>query len=228
MKYKNHHLALTLGVALLAASTTSMADTKVETAEQKFSYAIGFQIGQSVKQQGVNVDIDVLQQAISDVLKDAKLKMSMDEMKAAVESFQKQEMAKRTAKGEGAKKAGEDFLAANKKNKGVITLESGLQYQVLTEGKGAKPTAANSVVAHYEGKLIDGTVFDSSYKRGAPATFGVTGVIKGWQEILPMMPKGAKWKVFIPSELAYGTRGAGASIGPNETLIFDIELIDIK
>ena len=120
------------------------------------------------------------------------------------------------------------FLAENKSKDGITTLPSGVQYKVVMEGKGKKPTAKDSVVAHYRGALIDGTEFDSSYSRGEPATFPVTGVIPGWQEILPMMPVGSKWQVFIPSELAYGTRGAGANIGPNETLVFDIELLEIK
>ena len=137
-------------------------------------------------------------------------------------------MAERGAQGEKAKQAGEKFLAENKTKPGVKTLDDGIQYKIIKEGTGKKPTAESSVVAHYRGTLIDGTEFDSSYKRGEPATFPLNGVIKGWQEVLPMMADGSEWQVYIPSELAYGSRGAGANIGPNETLIFDIELIDVK
>ena len=158
----------------------------------------------------------------------SKLKLSMQEMQAAVETFQKQQMAERAAKGEKAKKAGEKFLAENKKKKGVVTTASGLQYQIIKEGTGAKPTTSDTVVANYSGSLIDGTVFDSSYKRGQPATFSLGKVIPGWQEVLPLMSVGSKYKVFIPSELGYGARGAGGTIGPNETLVFEIELLDIK
>ena len=156
------------------------------------------------------------------------MQVSMEEMQAAVMEMQKSQQAARQAKGEKAKKAGEDFLAANKKKKGVQTLKNGIQYKVIKKGKGAKPKASDSVVAHYKGTLIDGTEFDSSYKRGQPATFGVGQVIQGWQEVLPLMAAGSKWQVFIPSDLAYGPRGAGPNIGPNETLVFDIELLEVK
>ena len=130
-------------------------------------------------------------------------------------------------RGAAAKSAGEEFLAANKQQAGVITLESGLQYKVISEGNGAIPKIGDTVRCHYEGRLINGTVFDSSYKRNEPAEFPVNGVIAGWVEALQLMPVGSKWQLFIPSELAYGAHGAGQAIGPNETLIFDIELIDI-
>jgi FKBP-type peptidyl-prolyl cis-trans isomerase FklB len=205
------------------------ADTAISTTEQKFSYAIGFQIAQNLKQQGMsNIDAAALSQAITDVLSSAKLKLSMEEMQKVVRAQQETIVAARNAKGEEAKVAGEKFLAENKKKKDIKVLASGIQYKVIKEGKGKKPTADNSVVAHYHGSLINGKVFDSSYNRGTPATFPLNGVIKGWQEVLPMMSIGSKWKVFIPSELAYGTRGAGGDIGPNETLIFDIELLEIK
>jgi FKBP-type peptidyl-prolyl cis-trans isomerase FklB len=126
------------------------------------------------------------------------------------------------------KAEGEAFLAANKSKEGIVTLPSGLQYKILTEGKGPKPTAADTVVCNYRGTLINGTEFDSSYKRGEPATFPVGGVIKGWTEALQLMPVGSKWQLFIPSGMAYGERGAGADIGPNATLIFEVELISIQ
>lgn len=222
-------LTTALCAGALFMTTAASAADELKSDDQKFSYTIGFQIGQNLKNQGLgDVDVSILSQAISDVLKDQKIKLSMDEMQQVLKEKQEKMMAARDAKGEKAKTAGEKFLAENKSKDGVVTLENGIQYKVITQGKGKKPTASDSVVAHYRGTLIDGTEFDSSYKRGEPATFPLNGVIKGWQEVLPLMPVGSKWQVYIPSELAYGSRGAGGSIGPNETLIFDIELIDIK
>jgi len=215
-------------LGVVSATPVLAADIQLKSDAEKFSYTIGFQIGQSLKRDGLSVDPKIVSQAIADVLGGKDPILSMDEMQKTVQSYQQKMMAEREAKGEGAKKAGEAFLADNKSKEGVKTLPSGVQYKVVMEGKGKKPTAKDSVVAHYRGTLIDGTEFDSSYTRGEPATFPVTGVIPGWQEILPMMPVGSKWQVFIPSELAYGTRGAGNNIGPNETLVFDIELLEIK
>ena len=218
---------LTLFASLaLISSNAGAADLK--TTKEKYSYAIGFQIGNGLKRDNADVDVEAIKQGIMDVLSGAKTKISMEEMQAAVMETQQAQQAARQAGGDKAKKAGEKFLAENKKKKGVKTLKSGIQYKVIKEGKGAKPTAADSVVAHYKGTLVDGTEFDSSYKRGEPATFGVGQVIKGWQEVLPLMAAGSKWQVFIPSDLAYGEGGAGGSIGPNETLIFDIELLEVK
>jgi len=152
----------------------------------------------------------------------------MEDMQAAVLELQKQQQAERQVRGEKAKKEGDAYLAKNKKQKGVVELPSGVQYKVIIEGKGEKPKPTDTIVAHYKGTLIDGTEFDSSYKRGQPATFAVNQVIPGWQEILPMMPTGSKWQVVIPADKAYGARGAGANIGPNETLIFEVELLEIK
>lgn len=213
----------------MAATVSAFADTTPSTDEQKFSYAIGFQMGQNLKQNGVsNIDVGALSQAINDVLTGGKLKLSPQDMQAAMTKFQEKLMAERNVAGEKAKKEGEAFLAKNKTKKGVITTESGLQYEILKEGKGNKPKANDSVEVHYHGTLINGKVFDSSVERGVPVSFPVTGVIKGWQEVLQLMPVGSKWKAYIPSELAYGTRGAGADIGPNETLVFEIELLNIK
>jgi FKBP-type peptidyl-prolyl cis-trans isomerase FklB len=226
---KSLHALFTLiftATLLIASFSAVAADYKND--KEKYSYAIGFQIGNNLKREDADVDIDAIAQGIKDVLSGADLKVKMEDMQAVVMKVQKQQQAKRQAKGEEAKKAGAEFLAKNKKKKGVKVLENGIQYKILKEGKGAKPKPTDTIVAHYKGTLIDGTEFDSSYKRGKPATFAVNQVIKGWQEILPMMKKGAKWKVFIPSSLAYGARGAGANIGPNETLIFEIELLDIK
>lgn len=204
------------------------AETAITTDKQKFSYAVGVQIGTNLKRDGFEVDVDVIRQAISDVMSGEKLKVSMEDMQQAVVAYQKAQAEVRQAKGEKAKVAGKEFLEKNKKAKGVQELESGIQYQVITEGKGQKPQATDTIVAHYRGTLIDGKEFDSSYSRGQPATFPINQVIKGWQEILPKMNVGSKWKVFIPSDLAYGERGAGANIGPNETLVFEIELLEIK
>ena len=146
--------------------------------------------------------------------------------------FQKQQKAKmeetNKVDAEKNKKAGEEFLAANKVKEGIVTTESGLQYRVINEGSGPKPTETDNVTVHYKGTLIDGEEFDSSYKRNQPATFPVNGVIKGWTEALQLMSKGSKWELFIPSEIAYGPNGAGGAIGPNEVLIFEVELIDIN
>jgi FKBP-type peptidyl-prolyl cis-trans isomerase len=159
--------------------------------------------------------------------------LTEDEARAALMQLQKEmqekQQAKAAAEGDANKKEGEAFLAANKGKEGVVTLPSGLQYKILTPGTGPKPTATDSVVCNYKGTLINGTEFDSSYKRGEPATFPVTGVIKGWTEALQLMPVGSKWQLFIPSDLAYGARGTpGGPIGPNATLIFEVELMSIK
>lgn len=218
-----------MAYASVLLATPALSADEIKTDEQKFSYAIGFQIGSSLKQQGLlNLDIKIVSQAIDDVLQNRDLKLSMEEMQAAFQARQKEMMAERQAEGEKAKAAGEKFLAENKKKAGVKTLDNGIQYKVLAQGKGKKPTLASSVVAHYRGTLINGKEFDSSYKRGEPATFPLNGVIKGWQEVLPMMAEGSKWQVWIPSDLAYGSNGAGGDIGPNETLIFEIELIEVK
>ncbi|MEO5572991.1 MAG: FKBP-type peptidyl-prolyl cis-trans isomerase [Gammaproteobacteria bacterium] len=207
----------------------------LSTQKQKLSYFIGFQVGQSFKQQGLDVDVDIVSAGIKDVLTNAKPKMTMEEMKATVEILQKDAATKTAAlaetnKAAGAtnKKEGVAFLEANKKKEGVVTLPSGLQYKVITQGKGKKPKATDTVVVNYRGTLINGKEFDSSYKRGEPATFPVNGVIKGWQEILPLMQEGSKYQVVIPSDLAYGPQGTGGDIGPDATLLFDVELMSIK
>lgn len=212
---------------LLSVFCAPLFAADIKTNEQKYSYAIGFQIGNNLKNENVKVDVDLIAQAIKDVMGGKDLKVSMEEMQAAVLEIQKQQQEERLAQGKKSKEAGEKFLAENKKKKGIKTLENGIQYKVLTKGKGDKPKPTDTVEVHYKGTLIDGKEFDSSYSRGQPATFGVNQVIKGWQEVLPMMKTGAKWQVYIPADLAYGARGAGANIGPNETLIFDIELLKI-
>lgn len=219
--------------SILLACAISMnaqaADNKYKTEKARLSYAIGVQIGGSLKSQGFNdIDASALGQAVSDVLNGAKLKVSNKEMQEAIEAFQKKKMAERDAEAKANKEAGDKYRAKNKKKKGVKVTKDGIQYEVLKEGNGKQPTAKDTVTVHYTGKLINGKVFDSSVERGHPATFPLDGVIKGWTEILPMMKVGSKWRVVIPPELAYGERGAGHVIGPNATLIFEIELLGIK
>lgn len=203
-----------------AADPSGLASDK-----QKFSYAIGHQIAQNIKSRGFEVDAKALIQAINDELSGQPPKLSSAEMQAAFVSYQQKRMEALATKN---KEAGNAFLTANKKKDGVTVLPSGLQYKVIEVGKGQKPKAADTVVVHYRGTLINGEEFDSSYTRGEPATFQLAGIIQGWQEALQLMTTGSKWEVYMPPELAYGTRGAGDAIGPNETLIFQIELIDIK
>jgi FKBP-type peptidyl-prolyl cis-trans isomerase FklB len=178
--------------------------------------------------QELNINQAFLLQGIKDAINSSTTAMSEKEMETTLAAFQKEMMAKMQAIAEKNKKEGETFLAANKKKDGVITLPSGLQYKILKTGSGPKPTASQTVSCNYRGTLIDGKEFDSSYKRGEPAEFPVGQVIKGWVEALQLMPVGSKWQLFIPSDLAYGPNGQGQIIGPNATLIFDIELLSIK
>jgi FKBP-type peptidyl-prolyl cis-trans isomerase FklB len=200
----------------------------LKTDKQKFSYTAGYQIGQNLKRQNLDLDSKTFSQGVQDAITNAKPRLKPEEMQAAVQAQQKKDMDKQAAVAKKNLDAGQAFLEANKKKDGVVTLPSGLQYKVVTEGKGKQPKSTDTVVAHYRGTLINGTEFDSSYQRNEPATFPVGGVIKGWQEALPLMKEGSKWQVYIPSDLAYGPRGAGAGIGPNEVLIFDIELLSVK
>jgi FKBP-type peptidyl-prolyl cis-trans isomerase len=205
------------------------ADSKFSSEKERLSYAIGVQLGGSLKQQGfTDIDATALGQAIADVLNGKELQVSMQDMQAAIQSFQQKKQAERVAQGKAAKDAGDKFRAENKKKKGVKETKSGIQYEVIKDAKGKKPKATDTVTVHYHGTMIDGKVFDSSVNRGQPATFPLNGVIKGWTEIVPMMPVGSKWRVVIPPELAYGEQGAGNTIGPNETLVFEIELISVK
>lgn len=221
-----------LAIILLCAGFSigaAASDKRPATEKEKFSYALGVNIGNSLKQQGLtDVDQETLTQAIKDVLSGNELRVSQPDMQTAIEAYSQKQQAERDEAAKKSKAAGEKYRADNKKNKGVKELPSGIQYEVLKEGKGKKPAATDTVTVHYHGMLISGKVFDSSVSRGQPATFPINNVIKGWQEVVPMMPVGSKWRVVIPSELAYGERGAGKSIGPNETLIFEIELLSIK
>jgi len=210
-------------------STSKMS--KPSTDAQKASYAIGADLAKNLGSQNIEFDIDFLVAAMKDVKAGNKLALSDDEMKAAFESLQKQVQSKSESKNkviaDKNEAEGKAFLTENAKKEGVKTLPSGLQYLVMKEGNGPKPSDTSKVTTHYHGTLLDGTVFDSSVDRGQPATFPVNGVIKGWQEALPLMPTGSKWKLFVPANLAYGNRGAGEKIGPGATLIFEVELLKI-
>jgi FKBP-type peptidyl-prolyl cis-trans isomerase FklB len=214
----------------------SAAPAPLTTQKQKFSYALGMSFGSGnapmLKKLMIEFDPALVAQGVKDSMAGTKTRLTEDEAKAILNEVQaqvkKQQQEKEQADAAKNKAAGTAFLAANKSKVGVVTLPSGLQYKILTAGTGAKPTATDSVVCNYRGALIDGTEFDSSYKRGKPATFGVTQVIKGWTEALQLMPVGSKWQLFIPADLAYGERGEPrGGIGPNATLIFDVELMSI-
>jgi len=189
-------------------------------------------LGSNLKNQSLEVDWSLVIQGLKDSTSGAKTRLTEEEEKAVLTEVQNEVRKQQAEKAQQAsttnKTEGEAFLAANKTKEGVVTLPSGLQYKILTAGTGPKPAASDSVVCNYRGTLIDGKEFDSSYKRGQPATFPVSGVIKGWTEALQLMPVGSKWQLFVPSNLAYGERGAGAEIGPNATLIFEVELISIQ
>lgn len=189
-------------------------------------------MGANLKKQDVPVDPAILARGLKDALAGGKTLLTEEEGQAALTEMQndlrKKQQEKMQEAGAANKKEGDAFLVANKGKDGVVALPSGLQYKILKEGTGAKPAAADSVVCNYRGTLIDGKEFDSSYKRGQPATFPVSGVIKGWTEALQLMPVGSKWQLFVPADLAYGDRGAGPDIGPDSTLIFEVELLSIQ
>ena len=218
-----------------ASSTAkpTAAGVALTTPKQKASYALGMNVGTGMRKQGLNDKVDpaLVARGLRDALSGSKTAMTEDEMKVQVQAlaneYRSAQEAKAKEAGSSNRKEGEAFLAANKSKEGVQTLPDGLQYKVVTEGKGPKPTANDTVTVNYRGTLINGKEFDSSYKRGQPATFPVSGVIKGWTEALQLMPVGSKWQLFIPADLAYGDRGAGGDIGPGETLIFDVELLSI-
>jgi len=225
---KAKHL-LPAALALTLCTTPLVADEmKLETESQKISYIIGFQAGGQLKQQGFPIDIETLTEALKEGLSGAAPRLTSQEAGTIMQAFQEKQMAKQAAENGKNEEAGKAFLAENRKKEGVIELENGLQYKIITVGSGKKPAETDTVSVHYRGTLIDGTEFDSSYKRGSPAEFPVNRVIPGWTQILQLMGEGAKWQVYIPSNLAYGPKGAGADIGPNATLIFDIELLKVK
>jgi FKBP-type peptidyl-prolyl cis-trans isomerase FklB len=217
-----------LASVLLTPVSAIAEDPQIQTDKQKFSYGIGLQIGQGLKNQKLDIDQRALELAIRDALAGSEPRISIEELRAVMA---KEEQKMTTAKDVTAKKnleVGKAFLAENAKLDGVKTTDSGLQYRVIKAGTGPSPKLTDTVTVHYKGTLIDGTEFDSSYSRNQPATFPLKGVVKGWQEALPMMKEGGKWEIFVPSTIAYGDKGAGGAIGPNETLIFEIELLNIQ
>lgn len=224
-----------------ASTTAKMATggTTLASAQDSISYSIGMAMAQNFKQNGMtDLNTTLLAQGLNDALTGQPTRLSVEKMGQILNAFQQKQMAahsvenqKMMAENQKAsaenKKIGTAFLTENKAKAGVVTTASGLQYSVEKEGTGAKPSATDRVKVHYTGKLLDGTTFDSSVERGQPAEFGVSEVIKGWTEALQLMPIGSKWKLYIPSDLAYGDRGAGADIKPGSTLVFDVELLDI-
>ncbi|MBC6609668.1 FKBP-type peptidyl-prolyl cis-trans isomerase [Hymenobacter sp. BT507] len=202
--------------------------------KEQISYIIGRDMARNFSQQGLDLNVDVLAQSMKDALSGKPSALSNEQIQAAMQQLQEQlggaeEDDTQDPNAVNNNKAeGEAFLQENKSKPGVTTLPSGLQYEVLTEGNGPKPTPSSSVTTHYHGTLINGNVFDSSYQRGQPATFGVNQVIAGWTEALQLMPEGSKWRLYIPSDLAYGKRGAGRDIGPDSTLVFDVELLKVN
>ncbi|MBI5905975.1 MAG: FKBP-type peptidyl-prolyl cis-trans isomerase [Deltaproteobacteria bacterium] len=218
-------------VALSGAAFAADAPA-LQGEKEKLGYSIGMDIGGNLKRQAIEVDADALAKGFKDTYTGGKTLLTEEEGKQTILDFQKKMMAKQAEamkqKADTNKADGEKFLAENGKKEGVKTLASGLQYKEITAGTGKSPKATDTVTTHYKGTLIDGTEFDSSYKRGEPATFPVSGVIPGWTEALQLMKEGSKWQLFIPSSLAYGERGAGRDIGPNATLVFEVELISVK
>ena len=224
-----------LSTQALAQDDAKSEDKKpdeTESIKTDASYVIGRNIGESIVGQNLDVDVDILVSALKEALAGKESRLSEDEMIAVMQKLQQQMAAKAAEEAKAAAaanlKKGEAFLLANGKKEGVMTTKSGLQYRVVKKGDGASPLASDEVTVHYEGRLINNKVFDSSIKRGQPATFPVNGVIKGWTEALQLMKEGAEYELYIPAELAYGTRGAGQDLGPNEVLIFKVSLIKVK
>jgi FKBP-type peptidyl-prolyl cis-trans isomerase FklB len=221
-----------VAIALIATTGYSADAPALKTQKERTSYAIGADIGNMLSRQPVDIDVDSFLKGAGDYLNKKKLLLTDQELKDILTGLQKEMVAKQEERmktlGDKNKKDGETFLAENKKKEGVKTLLSGLQYKVIKEGTGKMPKATDTVTTNYRGTLIDGTEFDSSYKRGQPATFPVNGVIKGWTEALQLMKMGSKWQLFVPSDLAYGDRGAGPQVGPNAVLIFEVELLSVQ
>lgn len=226
-------LAAALCGALALSGTAFAADApEWKSDKEKLSYSIGMDIGANLKRQSVDVDPELLAKGFRDSYTGGKTLLTEEESRQAIQNFQRQMMAKQAEalkqEAEKNRAEGEKFLAENKGKEGVKTTASGLQYKVIREGTGKSPTADNTVEVHYRGTLVDGKEFDSSYKRGQTVTFPVSGVIPGWTEGLQLMKEGGKYMLFLPPGLAYGERGAGRDIGPDETLIFEVELISVE
>ena len=225
-------LTAILSIMLIAGYADAGDKTALKNEKDKVSYSIGTQIGNNFKNQSMDVDVDLLAKGIKDALSGGKLLMTEKEIKETITALQKDMMAKQAERmkvaAEKNRKEGEAFLSDNKKKEGVKTTPSGLQYKVIKDGNGPTPKMADTVAVNYRGTLINGTEFDSSYKREEPATFPVNSVIPGWTEAMQMMKVGSKWHLFVPANLAYGEQGAGPQIGPNSTLIFEVELTAIN
>jgi len=225
-------LIAALGIMLLSGHVYAEEKMVLKDQKDKVSYSMGINIGNNLERQSIDVNPDAFMQGIKDALSGGDTLMTEQEVNETMMNFQKEMAAKRVERlkelGEKNKKEGEAFLSENKKKEGVTTLPSGLQYKVIKEGTGNTPKLTDTVTVNYRGTLIDGSEFDSSYRRGKPATFPVKGVIAGWTETLQLMKVGSKWQLFIPPHLAYGERGAGRLIGTNATLIFDVELLSIE
>ena len=225
-------LIICLGAVCIASLALAQDKPQLKDQKDKASYSIGYDIGETFKKQKIELNLDALMSGMKEALAGKDATMSKEERDKTLQAFQKEMMEKQVAASKEAatknQAEGEKFLAENKNKEGVKTTASGLQYKVLKEGSGASPKETDTVVTNYRGTLIDGTEFDSSYKRNEPASFPVNRVIKGWTEALQLMKPGAKYQLFIPSSLAYGERGAGQLIGPNATLIFEVELLSIK
>ena len=226
MKFIPTTLAAIMAISLNAAESTSFKSDK-----EKSSYAIGIDVGNNLKRNSLDLDVDQFAAGFKAAFTGGKMLLTEAEVRETLTALsaglKEKAMAKRKEAGEASVKEGKEFLDANKKKEGIVTLPSGLQYKVIKAGTGAVPKATDTVKTHYRGTLINGTEFDSSYKRNEPAEFPVNGVIKGWTEALQIMKTGSKWQLYIPSELAYGENGAGADIPPNAVLTFDIELLEI-
>lgn len=221
-------LIVLLGFLFFMSQVHAQETLVLKNQKDKVSYIIGMDIGNNLKKQSIDVDPNILVKGVKDALSGAKPLLTEQEIQEAMVAFQKEMAAKQEQVAKRNKAEGEVFLAENKKKEGVKTLPSGLQYKVIKAGTGKKPKSNDTVTVHYRGTLINGTEFDSSYKRGQPVSFPVSGVIPGWTEALQLMEEGAKWQLFIPSNIAYGERGAGGVIGPNATLIFEVELVSIQ
>ena len=226
-------IAAVLIAGFIGCQTTGEKDVKLETQKDKVSYSIGISVGNNLKKDSVAFTPEAFLRGVMDAGADSAHRLMTDkEIEETMTTFrqelQEKKMENAKAAGMKNKSEGEAFLTENAKKPGVVSLPSGLQYRIITEGKGKKPTASSTVTTQYRGKLLDGTEFDSSYKRGQPATFPVSGVIKGWTEALQMMKEGSRWELYIPASLAYGEHGAGGVIPPNATLIFEIELVSVK
>ena len=225
-------LVLVLSGLFCATAMAADATTALTTDMDKISYSIGVDLGRNIKKQGLDLSMPALSKGLEDGYKGSSSLMTDDQMKEVLMNFQKEFIAKRTAEMEQVAQknldAGKAFLENNKKQPGVVTLADGLQYKIITAGKGEKPGPNDTVTVNYTGKLINGQVFDSSDKQGHPISFQVNQVIKGWTEVLQLMPVGSTWEVYIPADLAYGAQAVGPMIGPNETLIFNIQLLSIE